>query len=372
MKININKKELLTLLLGLAMCSQAFAYGIYVHCTGASGSGYAQDHLGTNLKNNSVIQWIAGNPGLPNPNNGTSFLNGGNLLSNYNVGAGTGNADGTFDINQTTNQECYLRVWDGGLPARGKYYKTLGPYEPADPMPSDNFIATFKTSNYAGQPEKPKATATGFVLRYDGTNYVPSFNISVLNQASSLGDIEIAGNNIRIRKQGDSWDPTRTWAAASATIQEDPTKPYYSADGTTVYEVQGETWNYFGGNPPTDTDWGAIYPFTIPVTKIGGGTTVTHPYTFKEPASDSTVSPTSMCFGSISANINMASDLAKTINAANVGVSGFYVAAVYQENTGFFTYFDATGTPTAGTTDFQMVAREPVQVYTTKGGTITL
>ncbi len=258
--------------------THAFATGINIHCKGVAGSGRAQDRNGNDLNTDSIIQWIYGNPSAPNPAN-PGFLHQGTLFSTYNIGVGTNNQNGTFDINTIANQTTWLRIWENGGPAENAYYATISKntdnnplVSPAGPMPSDNHIATFRTNYKAAKPPLPQATATGFSLTYNAASekYLPSFTISAVDQNDPAEPgirFETAGYNLAIRKKGNAWDPARVFPRKSQTITEtDLENPYFVADGQTEYEVRAQAWNYFGGN--TDQDWGEVNTFIIPGSEL--------------------------------------------------------------------------------------------------------
>ncbi|MCU0641922.1 MAG: hypothetical protein MUC35_07595 [Candidatus Margulisbacteria bacterium] len=354
----------------------------------------ASDRNGAALPKDCLIQIVKGSAGAPDPAKG-GFISSGTLYTNYpgspalvghqNTGVtAVDNIAGEFDYNCNGEidpggaEAFYVRVWSTAAPAQGAYYNTKGgSLKGAGQSPTD-MLWDLKTVYKADEPMKPKSAAGNFSLSYDSTKslYLPTFTISAVEQADPDGKTlyEVIGYNIRIRKEGDAWDAARTFAAGSKSIVETNTEtPYFLADGATWYEIQSQAYNYFGGG--SEADWGEIYRFQIP--SSGGMVSVPKEFTFKEPVSDQYVSPTSMCFASIGADIAKASDLAKKINAANTAVSGFYVTVIYQANkfdaagNNLFAAFDASGKVIDGT-DFEMEVREPIQVYTSKAGTITL
>jgi hypothetical protein len=274
----------------------------------------------------------------------------------------------------------YIRVWNGTVGKGSKYAQTAKSISWLDTDAFVNWDVSSWTTYLADIPQNVGVTVgSESILRGAGDSQALTLSISSFDDNTTENNNSL--NKLQISKDpnfGDLVAGVNDFNAASATCS----GTYFTGDST--YYIRAQRGSGFGAAPSTlltspvtvIANPGASAKNAVgKYTTLGGTAPVTpHTFNFTEPASDAFAAPTSMCFGSISSNINMASDLAKTINAANTGgVAGFYVTAIYQENTGLYTYFsDANATLVPGTTDFQMVAREPVQVYTSKGGTINL
>lgn len=128
---------------------------------------FGYDHSGTQASNKltsaSVVQVIIGAPGAPDKNNQKGpLLHSGTLSQVQNVGLGFGGAAGQFSLNTnpaSMGDMTYLRFWENGAPAENGYYRTFGPYAPADPTPSNNVLGAFQTNYKAAAPYKPLITS---------------------------------------------------------------------------------------------------------------------------------------------------------------------------------------------------------------------
>jgi hypothetical protein len=384
-EVNIMKlkwlKVLILLLIGGMFASAAWGAGINVHCTGTSGTGFAYDHSGTGstnkLNTSSVIQWVYGNPGLPDPDE-TGLLHSGTLFNTYNIGEGTAATAGTFDINTAATSSSRLRVWENGGPAQGNWYKDLGPYAVGDPLPSENNIDNFQTNVLADIPPAPTVNAGGYKLTWDSgkADYLVDFNLTAVKAASP--NVGVVSYQIRVRNAADDWASGKTYSGSDATwnIVEDPDDPYFSAGEN--YVAQAMATNYFGSSP-----WGTEKTFLIPAGGdfVGGVSSV--PITLVNVQDSHGVNKVSVPFAPAyleTTTITTLQDLIDTINgiadAKVVRTLGYWdkntqaaVGWTFKDDGSVDTKINTTEDPSA----VNLVANLPYQIYVTENvGPFTL
>lgn len=271
--------------------------------TDANGDAYKVfDKDGSALGPGKYVQIVVGGVTPPDPAGGTTLLHSGSEYFNGTVGSqntgvnGVNGKSGEFDFNfngliDPTAGPAFVRVWNATSPQAGAYYNNQAVTMKGPGNPPADLAVNLKTSYKAAKPLPPTCSVGGYSLAYvlDRVNpgdltkakYLPSFTISSLDTMDPDGktQYEVVGRKIRIRKQGDLWADSRTFSDQSKVITETSSdSPYYLADGTTVYELQSLSWNYFGGNDATDVakqNWGPIKSFTIPSSGGSGGGSTT-------------------------------------------------------------------------------------------------
>lgn len=262
----MRKMKFLILILAVAiLASAAWGIGINFHCNAPTLGGTVSGHTGSLLGSTSVIQRIYNNSGPPDPADSAHLLHsGGTWVADHHVGDGTG-ADGKFDINTTSNQPTYLRVWENAGPARGGYYKTLGSYSPGDPLPSEPAISSFSTDYLADVPPAPTVSAGGFKLTWDSAKSQYLVDFALTARSADTPKVEVVSYTIRVKKEADDWTAGKVnTGGASWSITEDPDNPYFIAGGW--YVAVASASNYFGSS-----DWGESSRFQIPTGGAGGG-----------------------------------------------------------------------------------------------------
>lgn len=283
-----------------------------------------------------------------------------------------------------------VRVWSGSPGTKGSFFGYTGSgfqvnanqasYAQADLLggvglndgtqnvPSYAVVAGLTTNHKYDNPYPPSVgNFTESYVRVPGSNDVSLQLTVAANYTDTVGGIIIPATSYK----WEVWDAingsegaAKTYSGSSILLTTNEVAP----GGTYNFKVQAFNWF------PDGSAWSATKSYTLLAIGLNGVVTVPHTYALNAPVSDQNVTPTAMCFGSLTTGVNDTSlSLADYINknVVNPG-TGFYVTAIYQENSGLYTFFDSTGAVTAGTNSFVMTPREPVQIYTTAGGSFTL
>lgn len=355
--------------------------GINAHCGTASHLNVrVQDHNGSDLNTTSVIQWVLGSPGLPDPN-ATNYLHSGTLYNSYNVGAGTiGDAEtGKFDINTSAPSSSYLVIWENGGPATGSYYTRKGPYSSGAVTPTEvDFNASFRTSYLADVPLPPSVSASNYKLTWDGSSYQVAFTLT--GNAPSSPNVEVlsTGWSIRVRKATDDWAAGKVYNSKSASITEDPNDPYFTAGE--YYVAVAASSNYFG-----NSGWGTELNFQIPTGGGGGAVIATYNLTAAPADGIGLNAVTIVHNGSFNVDsdpVTSVSTIGDLVTAINAKAAGSVVTAIgVLENNqmqGVYITYDASGvptyTPTVGFTsgaDTALARLMQLQISVTQDVTVT-
>jgi hypothetical protein len=324
-----------------------------------------------NNANNAILQLISGGS-TSTPSPATSPYYSGSLYSSQFANTGSnGISVQTIAITES-NLNIVLKAWNGKA-GPGSYY---GFVSGSSGGTKDTFRwdpPTITTNYEAAAPYTPKITEFDETTATDPATGNKTSTLKVVAAAGAV----TAGHG---QREGSTYAWQMGEKGATLATVTGATESTLSLSSDQVTAGKTYTFKVNCSGPWGTSDW-AQQDYTVAGTT--SGPTVTHTYSFIAPVSDAFVTPTSMCFSSLTTNVNnTAVNLAKTINNANNTVSGFYVTAIYQANPdptsgqNYYALFDPTnGSFTGGTllTDgFYLTPREPIQVYTTKGGTITL
>lgn len=340
----------MVIFLFFVISSVVFATGVNVYFN--SGQTVKDHTNSTPLSSSSYVQWMTGNSSAPNPNN-PGFVGSGTMFISFNVGEGTGVA-GTFSMNNSDKTGAtYLRIWEGGEPATGKYYTNVSANatDATNPMPADIGLNNIYCNYKADVPYTPNITKIEEIASTPYSNGTAGTKTSSLTIYSAQptptdGIREITGYQ---------WVVAPAISGINLTAQT-LTIPADKISTGETYSFSATHKNNFGATTS------ALVSYKVGSGGVGTpGSVIKYTYSLKK------YDPAKLVVNDISSPVNTTA--AALANAINVQAGSAIVSSVCKWDNG---KTKAYVIGQAGSEDFAIQSGEGVQIYVTETKTVTL
>lgn len=256
----------------------------------------------------------------------------------------------------------HVRVWNGTPNTQGSYYgKTSSGIASGTTLPYDFSITDLRTVYKADKPFAPTIGSINESIQRTGDSQILQLVVPVsYNDTGTDGTkIETTGFSITIVYPTGT---SETRAGSSVTLNNTPAGSYKFTPAAT---------NWYGATSGTALNYSTL--------SGGGGAAPAVTYYFYPPASTGNVVPTTVTLVNLTltrptaTTVAKASDLAAIINGANTSKIVAAIAKGDPASGALKTaIFDANGNVVDAAADFPLAAGEPVQIYSTATGEVTI